>query len=210
MVLLALLIFRVFVRQSPSAPLHTPVTEIRPQAAIPPEVRDRLDAVGWPKHVGDGLGLWVSVSWQRIIGIQGGVVQCIYPCSTASRGAGNREGSNKTPLGWHEIAERMGAGLPQGAVFTERKYAGRVWTKDQPTEKDFVLTRILWLRGVERGINLGPGVDSHDRYIYIHGTPDEDKIGKPASLGCVRMLNRDVIELFDRTTQGMPVLITEW
>lgn len=177
---------------------------------VSPELRERLAAVDWDGRVGQRLALWVSVYWQRLVVIRGDVIEAIYPCSTASRGVGNRDGSNQTPLGWHVIDERIGDGLPEGAVFNERKYAGRAWSAEQPTEKDFVLSRILWLRGLEPGVNAGPGIDSHDRYIYIHGTPAEKKIGRPASLGCIRMKNKDVIELFNRAETGTPVLITEW
>lgn len=209
-ILIGILGYRVLARPIPARIATTPSETIRALYALPDDVRQRLDDVGWKARVADRLGLWVSISGQRLVGIQSGVAQFVYPCSTAARGTGNREGSNQTPLGWHEVAERIGDGLPEGAVFTERKYAGRAWTKDAPTEKDFVLTRILWLRGLEPGTNLGKGVDSHDRYIYIHGTPAEDKIGTPASLGCIRMRNRDVIELFDCAPIGTPLLITEW
>jgi hypothetical protein len=209
-VLLGFLVYRVAFRPSPDSPPQTSAAQISIQQTLPRDLQDRLDAVGWRERVGDGLGLWVSVNSQRIVGIRSGVVQFIYPCSTAAKGVGNREGSNQTPLGWHELGERIGEGLPEGAVFNERKYTGRVWSGDTPTEKDFVLTRILWLRGLEPGVNQGRGVDSHDRYIYIHGTPAEDKIGTPASMGCIRMRNRDVVELFDRVPSRTPMLITEW
>jgi hypothetical protein len=208
--LLAFLSYRLFCRDAAGAPLESPSDGILVNAPVPRDVMDRLDAVGWQRQVGAGLGLWVSANWQRLVGIQGGIVRFAYSCSTAAKGVGNQEGSNQTPPGWHEIAERIGDGLPEGAVFNERKYTGRVWTGDAPTERDFVLTRILWLRGREPGINVGKGVDSHERYIYIHGTPAEGKIGTPASMGCVRMRNREVIELFDRAPTGTPVLITEW
>jgi hypothetical protein len=196
-------------------PRHPPMLHTRPEAVVtghllPEEVRQRLESVEWNQRVGNQLGLWVSIHWQRLLGIEAGMVQFMYPCSTAARGAGNREGSNQTPLGWHAIEEKIGDALPSGAVLVERQFTGRVWTGGTPTDKDYVLTRLLWLRGLEPGINAGPGIDSHDRYIYIHGTPAEDKIGTPASMGCVRMRNDHVIELFDRVPRGTPVLITEW
>lgn len=179
-----------------------------------PRLSDRASAhlaeAGWHQRVGGELGLWVSVAEQRLRGIQDGQVRFEYPCSTAARGTGNREGSNQTPLGWHEVSDRIGDGLPQGAIFVERRHTGKTWTASQPTTKDFVLTRILWLRGLEPGLNAGPGIDSHDRFIYIHGTPAEEKLGTPASMGCIRLSNAAMISVFDQTPPGTRVLITEW
>jgi hypothetical protein len=177
---------------------------------LPDDLRGSLDEAGWSTRVGGGLGIWVSVQRQQLVAIEAGQILTIYPCSTAAKGTGNREGSNRTPMGWHAIAERYGEGKPWGAVFKEREFTGRVWSPDRPTGDDLVLTRILWLRGLEPGVNSGPGIDSHDRYIYIHGTPEEDKLGRPASHGCVRLSNSDVMELFDLSPTGTPVLITEW
>lgn len=177
---------------------------------LPNEITAALDAAGWGKRVGDGLGIWVSVAHQGLMGIEGGCVKFAYRCSTAARGTGNKENSYQTPLGWHEITERIGDGLPRGAIFNERKFSGDIWTPGSPTPKDLVLTRILWLSGLEPGINNGPGVDSHARFIYIHGTPAEEKLGTPASWGCIRLSNQDVIELFNQTPVGTRVLITEW
>jgi len=179
-------------------------------ASLPAPDWQRLRGAGWTDRANGGLGLWVSVARQRLVGVENGTVAFCYPCSTAARGTGNRSNSYQTPLGWHAIEERIGDGLPLGAVFKERKYSGRVWTPENPTADDLILTRILWLRGLEPGVNAGPGVDSHARYIYIHGTPEEDKLGTPASMGCVRLSNQDVAELFDRAATGTPVLITEW
>lgn len=168
-----------------------------------------LLAAGWKRHVGDGLGLWVSVARQRLFGIERGRVRFAYPCSTAVRGVGNRENSHRTPLGWHTVDERYGAGLPAGAIFRERKYVKKIWRPSQATAKDMILSRILWLRGLEPGVNRGKGIDSHDRYIYIHGTPAEERLGSPASMGCIRLSNDDVIELFEMAPTGTRVLITE-
>ena len=177
---------------------------------VPEKIRQRLDAAGWHERVGDGLGLWVSVSRQQLAGIEKGRICFIYACSTAAKGTGNQENTNQTPLGWHKIAERYGEGLPWGAIFQERNYTGEVWNPTDETTKDFILSRILWLRGLEPGVNQGPGVDSHARYIYIHGTPAERSLGTPRSLGCVRLSNDDVIALFDVASSGTKVLITQW
>lgn len=172
-------------------------------------VSSRLAAHGWSEHVGDGRGLWVSVSRQRVVVIDGGRVEVEFRCSTAARGVGQREGTRQTPLGWHEVAEKVGDGLAEGAVLRDREFTGKVWQSGAPAEGDLILTRILRLRGIEPGRNAGPGVDSYARYIYIHGTSAEGELGRPASAGCVRMGNRDVIDLFDRVRVGTPVLITE-
>lgn len=177
---------------------------------VPQELLTELRASGWDERVKSGMGIWVSVHRQQLVVIDRGQIVALYPCSTAARGVGNREGSYQTPLGWHMIDERFGDGQPWGAVFKERKFTGRVWQPDQPTGDDMVLTRIMWLRGLEPGMNQGPGIDSHDRYIYIHGTPEEGKIGRPASHGCVRLTNSDVLDLFERAATGTPVLITDW
>lgn len=177
---------------------------------VPDAIAAKLIEAGWDERVEGGLGLWVSAARQELIGIRGDRVEFVYLCSTAARGMGNRENSNQTPTGWHKIEERIGGNAPWGTIFVERKSTGKTWATDQVTEKDYVLTRIMWLRGLEPGINAGPGVDSHDRYIYIHGTPAEDKIGTPASMGCIRLRNDDVITLFETVESGTPVLMTEW
>lgn len=178
--------------------------------ALPQEVFSRLAEAGWTDRVGSGLGIWVSVKRQKLIGIENGTVRFFCICSTAAKGTGNRAGSNATPLGWHCIDERYGDGLPAGAVFKERRYVDRVWKPGQETKDDLILSRILWLRGLEQSVNVGPGIDSHARYIYIHGTPEEHRLGSPVSMGCIRLSNQDVIAVFDRVQSGTPLLITEW
>jgi L,D-transpeptidase YbiS len=187
--------------------LEVPVTA---GAEVPSSYMVQLRGTGWDERVGEALGLWVSAARQELIGIQNGRVAFKYPCSTACAGTGRRVGSWQTPLGWHVIDERFGDGLPVGAVFKERKYTGRIWNPENKTSDDLILTRIMWLRGLEPGVNAGEGIDSHARFIYIHGTPEEDRLGTPASLGCIRMANRDVAELYDLTATGTPVLITDW
>lgn len=135
-----------------------------------------------------------------------------WPVSTAAKGAGERDGSEQTPRGLHEVRAKIGAGAPPGAVFVSRRPTGEVCTPERVrTEpgRDWILTRILWLRGLEVGRNRLGRVDSMRRHIYIHGTPDEASLGKPASHGCIRMRNADVIELFDRVEPGTEVEIVE-
>jgi UDP-N-acetylmuramate--alanine ligase len=131
-----------------------------------------------------------------------------WPVSTAAAGLDNRDGSGGTPPGLHVVDRRIGDGAAPGTVFESREPTGAVWTPgDPPVADDLILTRILTLDGREEGLNRGPGVDSLARYIYIHGTNHEDRIGDPVSHGCVRMTSADVVELFDRVGEGDPVVI---
>src|SRR5207247_3450625 len=119
---------------------------------------------------------------------------------------GGEENSMRTPPGWHRIHARIGDGAETGAVFESRVPTGVVW-HGEPLVADLILTRILTLEGLEDGVNRGPGHDSLERYIYIHGTNHEDQLGRPASHGCVRLANADVVELFDRVAEGAAVFI---
>ncbi|MBI5836460.1 MAG: L,D-transpeptidase family protein [Candidatus Eisenbacteria bacterium] len=175
--------------------------------------------------------LVVDVERQRLGLLDGGRLLAEYPVSTSAKGIGSREGSNQTPPGWHRISNMIGAGARTGTVFRSREATGETWpgatsggartatgtatapaaaaTTVPSADEDLVLTRILWLDGLEEGVNRGPGCDSRDRYIYIHGTNQEGRIGEPASHGCVRMRNADVTELFDLVREGDPVVIAE-
>lgn len=133
-----------------------------------------------------------------------------YHVSTAANGAGERSGSYQTPRGLHVIRARIGEGEPLGAVFVRRRPTGEVWSPELANQypgRDWILTRILWLSGKEPGFNRLGEVDTMRRYIYIHGTPDNEPMGKPASHGCIRMSNADVLDLFDRVPVGTPVHI---
>lgn len=135
-----------------------------------------------------------------------------YLVSTSAKGAGEQSGSLQTPRGRHRIRALIGAGLPAGAVFRGRRPTGECWSPELAAahpERDWILSRILWLCGEEPGRNrLGP-VDSMRRYIYIHGTGEDQPMGEPHSHGCVRMRNRDVLELFALVRPGTPVEIVE-
>ncbi|MEM6640254.1 MAG: L,D-transpeptidase [Pseudomonadota bacterium] len=133
-----------------------------------------------------------------------------FAISTAAAGAGNVSDSLKTPLGEHEIRARIGAGAPVNAVFSGRRATGELWTpaaSRAAPQRDWILTRILWLTGRESGINRGSGVDTLSRYIYLHGTPDDTRLGTPGSHGCIRMRNADIVSLFDRVAVGMRVKV---
>jgi UDP-N-acetylmuramate--alanine ligase len=152
------------------------------------------------------LYLVVSVEAQALLVCRNDAVVERYDASTSRFGNGNRENSLKTPLGMHRIKEKFGAGAPPGRVFTDREDTGMDWDHSQ-TGDNLILTRILRLEGLEEGINKGPGVDSYERYIYIHGTGREDLVGTPLSHGCVCMRNLDVIRLFDTVREGTLVYI---
>ena len=132
--------------------------------------------------------------------------------STALKGAGEEAGSYRTPRGQHRIRARIGDGLPYGTVFRGRRPTGEYWTPEFAADhpgRDWILSRILWLCGEEPGRNRLGAVDSMRRFIYIHGTGDDQPMGVPLSQGCVRMRNRDIIELFELVTVGTKVEIYE-
>jgi L,D-transpeptidase-like protein len=135
-----------------------------------------------------------------------------YSVSTSKRGPGELNGSLCTPRGRHIVRAKIGAGEPLGAVFVRRRPTGEVWTPAMHAQypgRDWILTRILWLSGCEPGRNRLGEVDTMRRYIYIHGTPDSAEMGKPGSIGCIRMRNRDVAELFELVPPYTPVDIKE-
>ena len=135
-----------------------------------------------------------------------------YPVSTASRGAGELRGSYCTPCGKHLIRARIGAGQPINTVFVARRPSGEVYSPQLAAafpERDWILSRILWLSGCEPGRNRLGSVDTMRRYIYIHGCPDTATVGVPESHGCIRMRNEDIVELFDRVPIYTSVEITE-
>lgn len=143
----------------------------------------------------------VIIEEQKLYLIKNYNIEKMYPVSTSKYGVGNQYGSNKTPLGVHKIYSKIGEGLPIGTIFESRINTGRIAQiysdAEYDNDEDLITSRILRLMGLEQGVNRGNNVDSFDRYIYIHGTPEEGLIGKPASHGCIRMKNTDVIELFD-------------
>jgi lipoprotein-anchoring transpeptidase ErfK/SrfK len=130
--------------------------------------------------------------------------------STGRRGVGEVNGSEQTPRGWHQIRAKIGAGQPAGTVFVARRPTGEIYApsmRQQFPERDWILTRILWLSGLEPGRNRLGNVDTMRRFIYIHGCPDEDPMGTPGSRGCIKMRNSDLIRLFDTVPVGTRVHI---
>ena len=152
----------------------------------------------------------ISLAEQRLDLLRGNSLWKSYPVSTSKNGAGERSGSYMTPRGRHVIRAKIGAGAPLGAVFRGRRPTGEVYSealaRAQPG-KDWILTRILWLSGLEVGKNRLGDVDTMRRYVYIHGTPDSRELGKPGSIGCVEMANAAIAELFDLVPAGTPVEI---
>jgi lipoprotein-anchoring transpeptidase ErfK/SrfK len=135
-----------------------------------------------------------------------------YLVSTSKNGAGEQYGSFRTPRGRHIIRAKVGAGEPVNTVFVKRRPTGEIYDAglgDRHPGRDWMLTRLLWLSGCEPGFNRLGEVDTMRRYIYIHGSPDTAVMGHPGSIGCIRMHNRDLLELFDLVEPGTPVEITD-
>ena len=152
----------------------------------------------------------ISIPKQTLVVSDRGRTLKTYTVSTAKKGAGEKNGSLCTPRGRHIVRAKIGAGQPLNAVFVRRRPTGEVWSPELHEKypgRDWILTRILWLSGCEPGRNRLGDVDTMRRYIYIHGTPDTAELGKPGSIGCIRMRNRDIAELFDLVPPYAPVEI---
>lgn len=143
----------------------------------------------------------VSVSDQRLLLVRDGEAVKSYPISTSKFGLGSRRGSMRTPVGRMAVAKKIGSGAPSGAVFKSRRRTGEVLRPNAPG-RDPIVSRIIWLRGKER-----QNRNTYGRYIYIHGTPEERRIGQPVSYGCIRMKSRDVIDLYKRVGVGAEVRV---
>jgi len=155
----------------------------------------------------------ISVGEQKLYLLNNaGDIEREYPVSTSKYGVGNENGSNRTPLGLHRIRDKIGGAMPINMVMIGREPKGLLQDCiEQGVElpDDVITSRIMWLEGMEPGRNQGGYVDTYNRYIYIHGTSDEENIGKPASIGCIRMRNEDVVELYRLVETGTEVLIEE-
>jgi L,D-transpeptidase YbiS len=150
----------------------------------------------------------IDLARQALSVIDGGKLIRRYAVSTAKNGAGEKNGSFCTPRGRHIVRAKIGAGQPLNAVFVRRRPTGELWSPELDEKhpgRDWMLTRILWLSGCEPGRNRLGDVDTMRRYIYIHGSPDRAEMGKPGSIGCIRMRNRDIVELFDLVPPYTPV-----
>lgn len=156
--------------------------------------------------------LHISLADQCLYGFAAGVLRVRLPVSTALNGPGERQGSGCTPRGRHQVRAKIGAGLPEGAVLVGRRWTGEVWSAElaaQFPQRDWILTRILWLSGCEPGRNRLGGVDTFRRYIYLHGTPDSEPMGEPRSHGCIRLRNADLLALFEWVPAHCSVIIDE-
>ena len=154
--------------------------------------------------------IFVSIKDQKLYQIKNNRVINNFSVSSSKYGTGNKNGSNKTPLGLHKIKEKHGEGVPINGKMVGRIFYNQIANiyKDTTESKtDDITSRILWLEGIEKGKNKGEGIDSYSRYIYIHGTSEEGKLGTPASHGCIRMKNKDVIDLYNKVEVGTLVLI---
>jgi len=154
----------------------------------------------------------VEVPAQTLEVFDNGMLLRRYPVSTSMKGTGEKNGSFCTPRGRHLVRARIGAGAPLNAVFVKRRPTGELYTAELAARfpgRDWILTRILWLSGCEPGFNRLGDVDTMRRYVYIHGSPDSAVMGKPGSIGCIRMCNADVVELFDLVETGTPVDIVD-
>jgi lipoprotein-anchoring transpeptidase ErfK/SrfK len=155
----------------------------------------------------------IDIGKQRLVlRDAGGRALKSYSVSTAKKGAGEKNGSFCTPRGRHIVRAKIGAGQPVNTVFVRRRPTGELWSPELNEKypgRDWMLTRILWLSGCEPGRNRLGDVDTMRRYIYLHGSPDSAEMGKPGSIGCVRMRNRDIVELFDLVPPYTPVEIRE-
>lgn len=155
----------------------------------------------------------ISIGRQRLDLSDGaGTILRSYPVSTAANGPGELNGSYCTPRGKHLVRAKIGAGLAENTVLVARRPSGEIFSRElgeRFPKRDWILTRILWLSGCEAGRNrLGP-VDTMRRYVYIHGCPDTTPMGCPGSHGCIRMLNADIVELFELVPAYTPVYISE-
>lgn len=157
----------------------------------------------------------ISIHQQQLYLLLDETTTLTYPISTAKNGVGQQQNSGCTPLGEHQICEKFGENFPINSVFVARQFTGEIYDAQlakQFPQRDWILSRILWLDGCESGFNQGENIDgvcdSRSRYIYIHGTPDSEPMGVALSHGCVRMRNVDVIDLFDKVDVGTKVLIS--
>lgn len=156
--------------------------------------------------------LHISIADQCLYGFAGGRLCLRVPVSTALNGAGEQSGSNCTPRGRHQVRAKIGDGLPLGAVLRGRRWTGEVWSEELDSrfpDRDWILSRILWLSGCEPGFNRLGQVDTFRRYVYLHGTPDTQPMGVPLSHGCVRLRNADLLNLFPLVPPHCAVMIDE-
>ena len=158
------------------------------------------------------ISIYVAARSQQLRLYSHEIIIKTYAISTAKNGLGELKNSEKTPRGWHLIRAKIGKNQPENSVFVSRRPTGEIYSlklANAYPDRDWILTRILWLSGLEVGKNRLGNVDTMQRYIYIHGTPDTNPMGIPASHGCIRMRNTDIIELYDLVDVGTRLLVEE-
>ena len=194
---------------------HGAVAQLDDLAAATPATKQVLAdfLIEWmqaryPTAPSEGCVLYVSARSQRMYFVREGVLEGEYVISTARNGLGEKRNSGQTPQGLHRVASKIGAGVPVFGIFKARQYTGEIAQPDS-NGGDLITSRILWLDGMEPGVNAGPGQDSMERGIYIHGTADVISLGSPSSHGCIRMRNSDIIRLFDKVPVGTLVVILD-
>lgn len=154
--------------------------------------------------------LYISVAEQRLQLIENNEILFDVKVATAKKGVGEQFGSECTPRGWHKIRAKIGHNCPENTIFVGRRPTGELWSEqlqEKHPGKDWILTRILWLSGMEIGFNRLGQQDTMRRYVYIHGCPDTNPMGIPSSHGCIKMRNSEVITLFGLVEVGIPVFI---
>jgi len=168
------------------------------------DVLKRAQDIKSTNQVADREGVvLIDTVAQRLFLVRFNKIEKSYLISSSKFGLGNKSGSNQTPTGLHRVADKIGDNATLNSIFVSRKNTKKVLDLKKPYPKgDYILTRILWLEGTEEGVNKGEGVDSYQRFIYIHGTDEESKIGGPTSHGCIRMINKDVLNFFHRVHEG--------
>lgn len=185
------------------------VEKVKPKTLTKGEQIQNIAEEKYPNTAFDNF-IYISASDAKLYLIKDKEIIKSYPISIAKNGLGNVMNSNKTPTGLHEIKKMIGKDLPINTIIKSGISTGKiaqVISEPISVNTDLVTTRVIWLSGLEPGVNKGGKVDSYNRFIYIHGTPEEGLIGEPASHGCIRMLNKDVIELFNLVSLNTKVLI---
>ncbi len=196
--------FPVFAGSGPE-----PTVTLHPKQAYVDFLLEYME-MRYPEQSLTGTLLYVSLVQQSMFLVQEGKLLKVYPVATASNGPGMVANSNRTPTGLHLVGKKIGDNVPVMGILSERRYTGQLADLDQSgVDLDQITSRILWLEGLEPGVNKGGSNDSYQRCIYIHGTANERSIGSPSSHGCVRMLNADVIDLYDRVPVGALVVILD-
>ncbi|HMU13402.1 MAG TPA: L,D-transpeptidase [Flavobacteriales bacterium] len=191
-----------------SQPAYSQGTDARHKQALADFCLEYME-VRYPGVDLNGDILYVSVQRQRMFHVRERTMLREYMISTSTQGPGTERNSYRTPTGLHHVSERIGEGVPMWGILKERLFTGELADSTCTDDRDVITSRILWLRGLESGVNTGGNVDSHDRWIYIHGTVNEGSIGTPSSRGCIRMRNTDIITLFNEIPTGTLVLILD-